>query len=181
MFWISAILIFLIGNLPTVVFEQLPVILRFPRLILMCALFGFMFWMSEAKVNGKVFLFFILLLGAPALFQSTQVPDPSKRLLSSSMHNLIFDYGIKNGFIFYKYWYDGPETYTTDIAATDLKIEDVTIRENQIFYGGRQLTNSADNKLKASIIDNHSIIYLSDKGKGIGFYTLRTIPLNHEK
>lgn len=179
-FWISALLIFLIGNIPISVFEHLPVILRFPRLILMCALFGFIFRMSEAKMNGKVFLFYILLLGAPALFQPTNVSDPSKQFLSNNMHNLIFDYGIKNGFIFYLYWYDGPETYFTDIAASELKLGNVSIRENQIFYNGRQLTNSTDNKSKASIVDDHSIIYLSDKGKGIGFYTLRVIPLNHE-
>ena len=180
-FWISAVVVFLIGNLPTNTFESLPVVLRFPRLMLMFGLLVFMFWMSRVSVNGKVFLAYLLLLGVPIAFQSSRREDNSKRLLSDATHNLIFDYGIKNGFIYYEYWYNGPEIYVTGIAATDIKTRGVEIRENEIFYNEEQMTSSADNKIRPSVLDNHSIIYLSDKGKGIGFYTLRVISLDHRK
>lgn len=177
-FWIAAIFMLLIGNIPSSVFEQLPVLLRFPRLILMCVLLGFIFWMSGAKVDVKIFLFYILLLGASALFPSTQVQDPSKQLLSKNTHNLIFDYGIKNGFIFYTFWYGGPETYLTNIAAANLKTDNVYIKNNQVFYKDKKMTESSDNKINVSVLDNNSILYLSDKGKGIGFYSIRVIAIN---
>lgn len=182
-FWISAFLIFLIGNIPTVMFEQLPVAARFPKLILMCLLLIFIFSVNEIKLDVRLFLLYLVLFGIPALFQSNDSKDPSKRFLSKDTHNLIFDYGINNGFIYYTYWYGEPKTHSTNIEATQLQTDNVYIKNNQVFYQEKQITLSSDKKIKACILDSHSILYLSDKGKGIGFYTIRVIPVNdrHEK
>jgi hypothetical protein len=182
-FWVSAFLIFLIGNIPISLFEQLPVVLRFPRLILMCVLFIFIFSVSKAKINARISLFYLVLFGIPLIIQPNNSNDSSRRLLSRDTHNLIFDYGIRDGLIFYNYWYGEPKIYYTNVAATKLKTNDVYIKNNQVFYRQQQMTHSPDKKINVSILDDHSIIYLSDKGKGIGFYTIRTIPLKdrHEK
>ncbi|WP_276367534.1 glycosyltransferase family 87 protein [Chryseolinea sp. H1M3-3] len=180
-FWVYATIIFLLGNLPVSAFEAMPVILRFPRLILMCFLVILIWWSMKVQFNAKVFGIYLLLLGVPILFQSNMSKDPSKLLLTQHKHNLIFDYGVTNGILFYTYWYDGPEKQDTDIAVEILETNKISIKNNQIFFQEEQLTNSSDNKINASLLSDNRIIYLSDKGKGIGFYTIRVINLKNER
>ena len=54
----------------------------------------------------------------------------------------------------------------------------VELKENQIYYDGKQVTFTDDHKLKPTLFDGHKLVYLSDKDRGIGFYTLRVIDLN---
>ena len=49
------------------------------------------------------------------------------------------------------------------------------LRNNQIFYHGRQLTTTTDSKKKPMLINGSFILYLSDKNRGPGFYTLRKL------
>jgi hypothetical protein len=51
------------------------------------------------------------------------------------------------------------------------------MKKNQLFYKGKQLTFSRDRKKKPMLATDGSIVYLSDKNRGVGFYTLRKIPL----
>ena len=179
-FWIAASIIFLIANLPVESFERLPTLLRFPRLILMCTLLVLLIWKDRIKVEAKIFLAYLFLMGLPLIFQQQPKEDMSRRVLPKETHNLIYNYGIKDGFIFYNYWMGHPEVYLTNIAANNLSTDQVFIKQNQIFYKETQLTHGSDNKIMAMLLDGKAIMYLSDKGKGIGFYTLRLIPLNNE-
>jgi hypothetical protein len=180
LFWIAGTIIFLIANLPVELFDRLPILLRFPRLILMCALLVLLIWKDSVKVEPKVFLAYLFLMGLSLIFQRQPKEDISRRILPKETHNLIYNYGIKDGFIFYNYWMGHPEAYLTNIAANTLSTDQVFIKQNQIFYKEIQLTHGADNKTMPMLFDGKAIMYLSDKGKGIGFYTLRIIPLNSE-
>jgi hypothetical protein len=177
LFWSGALLVFLIGNMPTHYFESLPVIMRFPRLMLMCGLLVLIFFIERDKVNLKLPLLYLALLGIPALLKSNPIDDSSRRLLSKEMHNLIYDYEVKDGFLVYAYWEGKPSFHKTDIAVNEVTSENVSIANDQIFFNGKQLTYGPDNKSKVSVINKNSLIYLSDKGKGIGFNTLRVISL----
>ena len=53
----------------------------------------------------------------------------------------------------------------------------LALKNNQIFYKNQQLTFDNSHKLKPMLIDQKYILYLSDYGRGIGFYTLYKINL----
>jgi hypothetical protein len=59
--------------------------------------------------------------------------------------------------------------------------ESLDLKDNQVFYNNQQLTFDKSNKLKPILIDNKTILYLSDYERGIGFYTLRAIKINGDK
>ena len=54
----------------------------------------------------------------------------------------------------------------------------IEIKENQIYYNGKTLTSDKSNKLKPLLVDEHTVIYLSDLDRGIGFYTLRKLHIH---
>jgi len=179
-FLFTAILIFLISNLPINLFQHLPVLFRFPRLFLMIVLYAVTFYFSGTKVIPATFGLFIILFSG-SVFRNTSSTDTSERIVADEQHPLIFDYGLLNGSLYCRYWDEkGENTFVTNVRGKKLTTTDVTILDNQIFYKGRPLTTGRDNKIKARVLDDESILYLSDKGKGIGFYTPRIITLTHE-
>lgn len=179
-FWVTMLLIFLISNLPLGPFQALPLIFQFPRLLLMIILFVYLFAATTSKMKYSVLILYIFILGIPTLLQRDDAVDTSTRLLSDEKHNLIFDYGLKNGFLYYNYWEGESKIQSTEIPVTNLQKNSVFIKNNQVFYKDNQLTNSSDNKIKPGILNSKSIIYLSDKDKGIGFYTIRVISLPNQ-
>jgi hypothetical protein len=171
-----ALLIMLVGNLPIKLFQNFPLLFQFPRLLLTLSLFIYIFYITKVKFNWKLLAVFTLFFTLPALLTRQPENTESKRLLTNENHNLIFDYGSTNGYIFYKYWSDdGEQIFNTELPAYNLSQVDLRITDNQLFYKGKQLTHSADKKLKPMIWNNRHVIYLSDKDKGMGFYTLRMI------
>lgn len=170
-------LIVLIANLPVSLFRQLPLVFQFPRLLLTIGLFLFIFIEQKVRLSYKAVLVFALLL-IPSLFLNKQSADKSKRLLAMEDHLLIYDYQFNNGTVTYNYWRaNGENKGTVTLPGTTLTGKDVEIRDNQIFYKGRQLTNTADHKKKAHVLDEQYVVYLSDKDLGRGFYTLRKLAL----
>jgi hypothetical protein len=49
--------------------------------------------------------------------------------------------------------------------------------DNQIYYHGKQMTFINSNKLKPVCINRNTIVYLSDQGRGLGFYTVRELKI----
>ncbi|HEV2354895.1 MAG TPA: hypothetical protein VGR89_11655, partial [Puia sp.] len=54
-----------------------------------------------------------------------------------------------------------------------MSAESLELRDNQIWYRGRQLTHSADRKAQPALVNGAEVYYLSDAYRGFGFYTLR--------
>jgi len=180
-FLFTAILIFLISNLPISLFQHLPMLFRFPRLFLMVTLYAVAFYYSRAKVVPMTFGLLMILFSSSSFLNYPQPTDTSKVIVADERHPLVFDYGLQNGSIYCRYWDEkGENTFVTNVRGKELATTHVTIRDNQIVYKGHALTTGRDNKLKARMLDNKSIVYLSDKGKGIGFYAPRIITLDHE-
>jgi hypothetical protein len=178
-FWIVCLLLFLISNLPLALFTFLPRVLQFPRLLLYSALMLFIFFTTDRNFfQWKLVLMFVSLFYIPVLFMREPSKDQSRLIFKDENQSLIFDYGIKNHFIYYNYWNEnGSNEHQTKLKTDNLSQTDVELRNNQIFFKGRQLTSTPDNKMKPMLLEHHSIIYLSDKDRGIGFYNLRMITL----
>lgn len=94
--------------------------------------------------------------------------------------SLITDYEIAEQLLTYTYWNGSNQTGKIDFSYERNETSTVSIKNNQLYFGDQQLTSSGDNKRKPTLIDNNKIIYLSDWGRGYGFYALRVIQLQDE-
>jgi hypothetical protein len=91
---------------------------------------------------------------------------------------LTYDYELKKEGINYTYWdVEGIKEGHLNMQVEDWSNENTEIKENQVYYNGRQLTFDSGNKKKAIKVDDN-IVFLSDYGRGLGFYGLFKIRLN---
>jgi hypothetical protein len=177
-FWSIVALIFLISNLPLSIFNTLPDVLQFPRLLLYVILLLTVYCALDIKFQWRFFLFFIVILSLPQVFQPKKEMDSSSLLFKEDKQSLIYNYSLRNNRLHYYYWNEnGENIHETKMTAQNISYNEVELRQNQIFYKGKQITKTSDNKIKPALLDDNVIIYLSDKDRGIGFYNLRIIKL----
>jgi hypothetical protein len=175
---IPALLVLLICNVPVHYFANLPLLLKFPRLYFLLAFFIAILALLKFRpdykiISGAVILF--LLLELPRTFRKE---DDSSYFLQDHKHLMICDYIVKDQHIERLYWSEeGSKTDTVTFVAGHHSTNDLAMRDQQIYYKNRQITETKDWKRKPVLIDHAYIIYLSDQNRGIGFYTLRKIKL----
>lgn len=175
---LATILLFIAINIPIQWFSNLPDVMQYPRLYLLILFFISFVLLCGATIRYKWIILFGLLFSISdrSILHSDQ--DDSSYLLAEHRHGLIFRYEIINKELVYHYWNNsGDQSYNTAIPVESSDVKQVSIKNNQVWYRDRQLTNSSDNKLQPLIINRQYIVYLSDKFKGIGFYTIRKIPV----
>jgi hypothetical protein len=172
-------LLFMISNFPIGLLNSLPETLQFPRLLFYCALLSTLFFYSEAKFNLYLTTGFTALFVLTQISQPLKLKDESKLLFKDDKQSLIFDYGLRGNQIVYTFWSDhGPTEFLTNMKGKNITTDSVKLIDNQIYYKGRQITQGNDSKLKPSILDGHSIMYLSDKDRGLGFYNIRILKID---
>jgi hypothetical protein len=180
-------LVFLICFIPVQALAKWPLLLQFPRLYLMLLFFALIYLVAapsrsfgKAKPGARFplktgFAFFALLLlvDIPKLF----APKDNSVYLFKQKLPLVYDYTIKNNRLVYYYWDEkGRHETITNYAVQDASTDEVYIQNNQLYYKDQQLTATPDRKQEVLLINNTDIVYLSDKGRGFKFYTLRRIP-----
>jgi len=173
------LLVTLICNIPVTYVESLSLLLKFPRLYLMIVFFVFTVILAKVQFNYKIFsvlLFLFMLIESHRLYTKT---DQSTSLLTQKKYDLIYNYYSRNDSMICCYWTTkgSKEEYIASIISLNTK--DLFLKDNQIYYKGSKITNSADWKRKPILLNGEYIVYLSDKNRGVGFYTLRKINLNH--
>jgi Glycosyltransferase family 87 len=150
----------------------------FARLFLQVAVILFAFYTLHQKIKWPYLLLFAPILSLGWLFKSAETEGA--RMLSNENHNLIFDYGVVNQRLVYQYWNEsGENSLTTDLRVSEWTADQTQIVDNQIVFNGRRLTNSRSKKIKPMLINNDTIVFLSDYNKGRGFYTLRYLPIRN--
>lgn len=169
------LLIFLINNLPLSYFIENNFPFSFLRLFIFILLFiGFVFQIYKT-INWKVVIpisflpMILLVINKPGKINSE---DFSKE----DFPVLIYDYEISNNQLTYSYWNEKGEN-TNSIALLSNETKQLELINNQIYYNNKQLTFDKSNKLKPTLIDNKTILFLSDYDRGIGFYTFRKIAI----
>ena len=157
---------------PVYRFEQLPVWEQFPRLYLLLAFFAWFIGSLRPALAWWA--------GLSALFIGIffagygRSNDDSVYFLPKEEHIFIYEYTVRDGQLVYSCWEgDGPHTVSTGFPVADTAT--LELRNNQVFYNGKQLTASRDAKKKPLLINHSFILYLSDKNRGPGFYTLRKL------
>ncbi|HTN18112.1 MAG TPA: glycosyltransferase family 87 protein [Chitinophagaceae bacterium] len=162
-------------------FGDFPVLLQFPRLYLLLLLFLLLLWGKRRSFQPLLFAACAGLFILPSLWQKKKPADDSVYLLEHSTDLFTYDYTVQNGELVSFCWNGQKNEVPTGIRVRSFSTEGVAIRDNQVYYKGRQMTASADWKKAASILDGHKIVYLSDKGRGVCFYALRSINLGPDK
>jgi len=162
--------------IPLYKLENAPVWEQFPRLYLLLVFFGWLLhplrlaWHTGLWAGLAVFFVGVFLAGYH------RDPDASIYFFDREEHIFINDYSVSNGVLRYSYW-DEAGAHSVSTGTVVGKYEPLEVRNKQIYYKGRQLTHSPDAKLKPLLIDGTYILYLSDKNRGPGFYTLRKLGL----
>jgi hypothetical protein len=152
-----------------------PLLLQFPRLYLLLLFFVLLIIVSGTRLPIKPFLsFFVLLLLADAGKMFAH-PDNTHYLLREELP-LVYAYAIKDNRLVYYYWDEkGRHETLTGYSVQQHSTGEVRIQNNQVFYKDQQLTATTDRKKQAMLINGKDVIYLSDKNRGFGFYTLRSV------
>ena len=178
----AAALLLIACNIPVIRLSSFPLWAQFPRLYLLLAFFIILsspwarYWNTRLAA-GLAIIFFILAL--PGLDTSR---DSSTYLLDREEHLYICDYQVKNNSLVYYYRdQNGLHEVPTGFRVYTATNDDLDLRDEQIWYKGRQMTTGPDRKEKPLLVNNEYIVYLSDKDRGVDFYTLRqlTIPLSY--
>jgi hypothetical protein len=178
---VFCVFLFLIGNLPLSVFIDNIYPFSYLRLFLSIVFaVAFVVFMFERPVMIKA-----IILGCIAFIVGTFAEPPlhpkDTNLLAAGSPILIYDYKVeinphsKSYYLIANAW-DGKEKVIFWKPRIQV-FRPLNLKNNQVFYNNHQLTFDNSNKIKPKLIDNKTIIYLSDYGRGIGFYTLRKIDL----
>lgn len=175
----AAIFLFVICNIPVYKFASYPLFLQYPRLYCAIILFLIFLWLSIKKFNYIVLAACALLFLIPEIPKLKTSADKSTYLLTKEEHILIYNYHQEGNKLVYAYRdEEGTHLQETNIEVNSLTNAGVAIIDDQIWYKGKQLTNSPGIKIKPQVLNDQYIIYISDKDRGIGFYSLRKIPIN---
>jgi hypothetical protein len=157
-------------------FGAFPVWAQFPRLYLLLLFYGLL--LMQGKRIWSVGLFTLLTLLFFVLEIRGYLPetDPSSYVLTKEQHLFICDYTARDGRLTYYYRDEsGKHEQATDIPVSTLITDGVSLQDNQIWYKGSKLTDSPDRKEKAALVNGEYILYLSDKHRGVDFFTLRKL------
>lgn len=173
------ILILLITTIPISYFSKFVIPFSFPRMCLLLLLLFVFIKDNLIQINWKKSLLFILPVALLYFFFLIPKNEVTKFESISSDHILSYDFTIKDGFLHYKFRDGkGEHLQTTEIKVTTIDTSTIYLIDNQIIYQNKQLTFGKDHKLKPAIINDQTLVYLSDFKKGIGFYSLLLEPLN---
>jgi hypothetical protein len=169
----SITVLFLANNLPLALFLNWPFPFSYPRLFLLFSLFVAMLWVSCENVNWKIVGSISILPLLLAVFITKKQPDTSVTVLIGNTPILIHDYIVDRKGLTYYYWDENGENsgffhFKNSVAKF------ITLKNSGI----PEFAADKSNKLEAVLVDGKTLFYLSDKDRGIGFYTLRKIKLD---
>ncbi|WP_130733484.1 glycosyltransferase family 87 protein [Flavobacterium sp. J27] len=169
-------ILFFINNFSVSFFIEKTFPFSFLRLFLLVAfslLFLIYFFKKSTLVKSFAVSFFILLIGS---FFKQETLEKNKPLLAEKTPILIYDYTVNDNQLTYFYWNEKGENKKS-IPFKVATWKELDIKNEQVFYDNKQLTFDKNNKAKPLLINNTEVIFLSDEGRGIGFYNLRKIEL----
>jgi len=169
-------LLLLINNLPLSFFIENNFPFSYLRLFLLLVfsvLFVTVVFQKSVWLKAIVLSCFVFAIGT---FLDQPQSHSDESFLTAESPILIYDYKISGNELIYFYWNEKGENKAT-IPLENKSSKPLTIRNNQVFKPYRQLTFDNSHKLKPMLINDKTVLYLSDYDRGIGFYTLRIINL----
>jgi len=174
-FLILCLTLFL-NNFPTQHLYDLPLPLNFLKLILLFVLFFLFIRSVHFNWSWMITLSFLGLFTVQSIMNPVTSSQYDYLVLDDKSPTIMSKIDFKDGFLHYHYLgLEGETIMKTDLEINDFTTENLKIDENQIFYKNEQLTHSKDRKLTPYLINQSTIIFLSDSGRAPGCYTIRKI------
>lgn len=168
------------GMLPISWLSEMSIYLRFLRLWLLLAVFIYIVYKTKPRLIYFLALYPVMLCCIYIYtLTGNYKPGLSNQVLNHQKHLLLYDFELTNDSLHLSYYTcDGPMNEKVFFACKDKNKIPLTISSNQVVLNGRKITNTDSRKKKAVLLKNEKkIIYMSDEGRGVGFYTLRYLNL----
>ncbi|MEZ5038815.1 MAG: glycosyltransferase family 87 protein [Saprospiraceae bacterium] len=174
----SSFLLFLAGNIPIYLLKAWPLPWQFPRLYALLVFLGIVVWYIKPRISWKPILVIGLFLIGKEAANVVQKHPNHAYYLPDGRQGIIYDYQYqKEGLLLTFFNAEGANQQVINTQDTIWQDPQLTLTENQIYYSGQQLTFNHSRKLKPLRLNDTELIFLSDEGRGVGFYTLRKMPL----
>lgn len=178
--YIGLFCLFLACNMPVYKLLEKPVALQFPRLYLFILAFLLIAWLwppqrSTLRVWAPVLGGIIFI---KTFLQLHHRVSPAPYYLPELTYGIIYDYS-KTDTVFTYTVFDQTGMHKEKIRTTDSIFVDkrLQIIDNQIVFQDRVLVPKHARVRHPMRLNKDEILYLSDEGRGVGFYTLRRMPL----
>lgn len=173
-------LVALYANLPMSYFYNLPLPFNFPKVGLLLTIAIYYYQLNPPPKSKRmhtwmVYTGFGLLFLGLGYKKTLFKPHPKNYALSTELPILLKDYAYHPSSQQLEYQYWNIPSIGIDSLAFEATIWDATavqIQDQQLYYKGEQLTFDASRKRQAVLVDGRYVLYLSDQGRGMGFYTL---------
>lgn len=162
-------------NFPYYYIHDWPIVFQFLGLYATIIVFGII--QDRQPVNRKHLIPIVLsvTLFSVYFYQTVRKRQEVGKYVLENNPSLILDYQLSNNRLSYTYWQGSEQVDGIDFPFEKWSESSVFIKNNQLYLGDQELTSSLDNKKKPILIGENKIVYLSDWGRGYGFYTLRVI------
>lgn len=169
-------LLFVVANVPVSSLAGFAFPVSYSRLWALLVFFGIIVWRLSDAIDWKR-IAIIAALPLLMLFADKEKTTASEPVLADgNAPILIYDYHLKNNRLTYSYW-DEKGAQSKSIAMPAQSIRPADLNDGQVYYLGTLLTHDASHKKQPLVINGRTLVYLSDAGRGIGFFTLRKIDL----
>lgn len=176
----AAVFLLLLGicNIPVrwIAFQHFP--FSYTRLFLLLLLLALACLTVWKIIRVRIVALAALVPMVALLLLDKPQTDNSSAVLGRNEPILIHDFAVTNHILTYRYWNEKGENTASVAIGASLK-SGAMLHENDVFYNGSQITFEQGYKRKAIALDDGSVLYLSDHGRGIGFYNLRRIRLKN--
>lgn len=172
------LVLFLICTIPIKQFAHVSFLLgQFPRLYLLIIFFLLLAFQVKKPFSFKLFLGMSIFFIGFLFLKERPEQDGSSYFLNQEKDLFIYDFTVKNNHLVYFSWDGKTKETKTDFVVDTFNVQKIAIKNNQIYYQDKQLTHSPDWKKHPMIVNQNTIVYLSDKNRGVCFYTLRKMKL----
>ncbi len=174
-----AVLLFLICNLPFQKLGGFPVMIQFSRLWLVLFLAILFYWGSVKKFSLKyVLIAFVLLFPLHLEVTRANTQDKSQYVLAKKEHFMVYDFSKKNEkLVYYALGKAGAESISIDVKVNTFDETAVTIKDHQLFFGERQLTNNISLKKRPVLVNGCQVYFLTDHHSRRAAFTIKVIDI----
>jgi hypothetical protein len=166
-------LAFAVNNLPLSVFLDWPFPLSYLRLLALLSVFALVLRVVSKSADGKIIGAIGVVSFLIGCFCKPETANSAFALKNSPL--LVNDFSIGADLLTIRYWENGE--HATSFPFPHHFAEPADLVRNAVYIRGKLIRTETGHILKPVVIDGKWLLYLSDHGRGIGFYTLRKIDL----
>lgn len=171
------LLLFLGLSAPLYKLSDCFIIMQYTRLVVLLIIYFILLTLMKPKIEiGSFVVTFVFVISFKFITFSNAKPS---YFGIQNTKGVLYDYDLKNDSLFLKSTLGHLDCVEGFVLNENSSQNDsLFIKNNILYFKGKILDDSNDNKLKPFIYNDSSAIFMSDLNQGVGFYKLRTVCLN---